>query len=610
MNQSKYRTRLRIVTVLAAVLMTLVSVAGPAAGQPTNDDFANAQVVKIGTTVEGTVADATNERGEPFSECGDNFEKKSVWYRVAISEATGLEVTLDWAGSVGPVVSIFEGSQLSELQEIDCGSPSLAAVTPERTYYIRVQVPESHQHTFTLTLRKVATTTTDAFASAQVVRLDEPTSGSTLGATREEGEPVSRCADGREVDAGTAWYQFVAPSSGSIEIFSGTPWALFSGTELATLTEHVCSSERGWEPVAVEAGMRYYLQVWAYEHYVGPFTLRVRDASPPPNDAFASASLIGDIPRTISGSTTYATREENEPSVCGTSVAKSVWYRIRLAREMPVEIRSTAKALGLFQGAELSRLTRYDCSDPSASRARVGFSAEPGKTYYLQVGSPRESTAHEFSLTIRRFDEPEPFPRAAPPCRAKNFRLLGFRLKPRTTWHLNAASVPSYLKRADVVRAIKDALRNIAGSENDCGMADKVGITARYGGTTTRPASTCDGGRDDGLHVIEFSSRMDEIDYSDPNGLACTKVDGSDVDIWMNRASGIFTVDPFTTLCRSKTPRSDLEGLLTHELGHAYGLGHPGGSPNLTMSGDALSSCSGAWRTFGRGDVLGLRQLY
>ena len=57
--------------------------------------------------------------------------------------------------------------------------------------------------------------------------------------------------------------------------------------------------------------------------------------------------------------------------------------------------------------------------------------------------------------------------------------------------------------------------------------------------------------------------------------------------------------------------RYDLQGVLTHEGGHAFGLAHVSESshPALTLSG-AIGACDSSARTLGLGDVRALRQLY
>ena len=57
--------------------------------------------------------------------------------------------------------------------------------------------------------------------------------------------------------------------------------------------------------------------------------------------------------------------------------------------------------------------------------------------------------------------------------------------------------------------------------------------------------------------------------------------------------------------------RYDVEGVMTHERGHTFGLGHvPEAShAKLTMS-ERIRSCQSSERTLGLGDVRGLEKKY
>jgi predicted Zn-dependent protease len=55
----------------------------------------------------------------------------------------------------------------------------------------------------------------------------------------------------------------------------------------------------------------------------------------------------------------------------------------------------------------------------------------------------------------------------------------------------------------------------------------------------------------------------------------------------------------------------DLEGLVTHEYGHALGLDdiNPDNHPTLTMRG-TMGPCTINNRSLAKGDILGLRRIY
>lgn len=330
---------------------------------------------------------------------------------------------------------------------------------------------------------------------------------------------------------------------------------------------------------------------------------------PPAADTFAQAVAVTIVPATLTGTIEAATDEAGEPQDCD-GLTSTVWYKLQLSEETPIEVtlQGEGVSLAVYTGSDISSVQRHDCMGwGNAGYERAGFWALPNKLYYVQVGTTGSATVPDFTLDISRFDEPEPYPDSKPPCDSKAYKLfVEYNNGPRrTVWYLNAGSVPDYLNVGEVKRAIREAIKNISESRNDCGLDDRVAIRTRLDGAKGAKASSCYGNSDK-LHMIEFTGKL-------PNaGRSCGSINSEDdADVWMRSEKDLFTTDPLTTLCRQGIGgRVDLESMLTHELGHAFGLDHPNGdSANLTLY-FATRTCNSSQRTLGLGDVLGLRRLY
>lgn len=189
-------------------------------------------------------------------------------------------------------------------------------------------------------------------------------------------------------------------------------------------------------------------------------------------------------------------------------------------------------------------------------------------------------------------------------------------------WQLNAATVPAYLGQlapggGDQVRAeITEAAAAVAAGRNDCGLAEGLTIRQAYTGATDRHADiTSGGGCDtrDGHSTVSFGRLKTGL-------LAVTCIwwegredDGHTVeaDILVDAAGGTFFLAPQPAPPADCLSSWDLQGVLTHEFGHVFGLGHVEYRRHgaLTMS-EALPECSTGFRSLGLGDYLTLRAHY
>jgi hypothetical protein len=207
-----------------------------------------------------------------------------------------------------------------------------------------------------------------------------------------------------------------------------------------------------------------------------------------------------------------------------------------------------------------------------------------------KAGGPGECSDPEFTDGIRRVPEDSPI-----------------------RYKINRASKPSELRSGDAVNAIRRAGARVVNTKGNCRMGDRVPAGLIYEGktgqTTNTSGLTCLA--NDGNSVVAFGDL--------PSGILALTCNWAPVqpgyddtvasDIKINKGDVRWTTSPSSRSCRGMW---DLEGVMTHERGHTFGLGHvaEAGHGNLTMSTTINGTCQMAERSLGRGDVLGLGNKY
>ncbi|MFN2591059.1 MAG: matrixin family metalloprotease [Actinomycetota bacterium] len=174
-------------------------------------------------------------------------------------------------------------------------------------------------------------------------------------------------------------------------------------------------------------------------------------------------------------------------------------------------------------------------------------------------------------------------------------------------FYVKTSTTPSGVSSDSAVSAIREAVRNITRGDNDCGISANIGATAAYQGSTSSSANitTSAGcGSRDGRNVVDFGTLP--VGYL---ALTCWWSSGGTIieaDLRMNKASYGWV----TSLagCSSKW---SIQGVTTHEFGHAFGMDHVSESShgNLTMS-PTIFACQNSESSLGLGDVRGLENKY
>lgn len=331
----------------------------------------------------------------------------------------------------------------------------------------------------------------------------------------------------------------------------------------------------------------------------------------PEHDAFAAAIAIGSLPFQHATSTEGATIEAGEPLPPCAFTASTVWYRFVWPQAETFRVSIDAgfdSFVAAYEGSSLETLSLAGCANGPGPGAVLDLPVSGGLRYWLQVGG----AAGEAGSLVVGADalEVETCPDCIPPCVDRAFKLLGFVMPPRRPWVIRAATLPPGLPASEVVEAIRRGVRNVERARNDCGLPDRVDLRARFLGRALVRSSFSDAepGRcvPDRRSVVDFGP-LPASDFAQ----TCTRTrirNGRRVLVQADiRFNELFTWWTGDGPCAGAF---DIEGVMTHEWGHAVGLDHVRPESLLTMAERPPEACSTEWRTLGRGDLRGLRTLY
>jgi hypothetical protein len=236
---------------------------------------------------------------------------------------------------------------------------------------------------------------------------------------------------------------------------------------------------------------------------------------------------------------------------------------------------------------------------------------EGGIVMACKLGDDSLSTEDSMGST-----EPTHASGSPPECEDDLYTTLPSKWYSTMYWLFNAGSTPSEVSVDAAEGALRDGGQNITGADNDCGVPDYVHAVQSYSGRTTRGVNITTGagcGSDDGYNVVGWGTLPVGI-----LGVNCNWYGGLftfESDVRLNKAQGYRWVVTPGGSCLGKW---FVEGVMTHERGHTFGLDHVSESShgNLTMSTAINHACSGSdtsldeERTLGSGDLAGLIDLY
>ena len=251
----------------------------------------------------------------------------------------------------------------------------------------------------------------DNFADAYVLTGSSgSTTGSTVGMTREPGEPAHTTTAGSSWDwwerVGSAWWKWTAPTSATVVFDTAgsdfdTIMAIYTGSTVTTLNE-IDSNDDTTSTIRTShcefdavAGTTYFIVVTGYYYDTGPEEGRVRLAwqspSPPDNDAFAHATALSGPSGSAAGTGVLSTREVGEPAHAGNTTSGSVWWRWTAPAAgtavFDTEGSSFDTLLAVYTGSSLAALSEVASDDDggAGTASRCAFAVSAGTVYSIAV---------------------------------------------------------------------------------------------------------------------------------------------------------------------------------------------------------------------------------
>ncbi|MDP8956431.1 MAG: DUF11 domain-containing protein [Actinomycetota bacterium] len=407
------------VLLLVCIIASILSVASPAlAAPPSNDAFANAQVISGSSGFAwGSNQEATGETGEP-NNAGESAPIQSVWYSWTAPQTAKFffqtcETNLD------TTLGAYTGSAVNSLTKVAdnddaCGwegrsSHIVVSATSGTTYYISVDGWEETTGDFILEWDLA----NDDFADARAISGESGSiDGRNHGFTGQTGEPDN---DGVSAPIESAWYAWTAPKTGRVAFdtcsttdssitfpLMDTTLGAYTGSAVNALTllddnNDSCGRFDRLSQISFHAqsGSTYYISVDGFDAVPGLFTLTWEFN----NDYFDSAHVISGTSGSVSGDNVNYTGEQGEPDNSGMSgVIQSAWYKWTAPETRQISFDTCATeflntTLGVYTGSQVNALSvvgddfETSCPNSDTDQSRVTLTATAGTTYFVSVDS-------------------------------------------------------------------------------------------------------------------------------------------------------------------------------------------------------------------------------
>lgn len=363
---------------------------------PPHDDFTNAAPVTT-MFLSGTTLGATKESTDPVA---PNSKGNTVWYKWIPPQTGGYELQLSNGSSAlwsdGNILRIFRGDSISNLSpviqvETEREQPvkTVFRASADQTYYFLVEGKTDGGGQFVVNLTK--SLASDSFENRELLtEIGAPVTASTVGATRELGEPMHN----GDVAARTLWWQFKAPATRGYYLGFASPqesagFAIYQGDSVTNLvavpaTLAITWDNRSYTAFRAVAGETYQVVYYDSEPARNiTFTI----AESPQNDDFANALELAAM--TLDGNITGATREPQEP-VLGPGSSQgggTLWYKWVVPAPGTYGVSTSLGQVGVYRGTQLAELQSPDYRLNPNSFSAQNFQATQGETIYIVVNS-------------------------------------------------------------------------------------------------------------------------------------------------------------------------------------------------------------------------------